>query len=46
MKGDTTMAEREPSEIRNLDRYGSPALPWSRARDIVVAPSQTDRFFL
>ncbi len=40
------MAEREPSEVRNLDRYGSPALPWSRARDILTAPSETDRYFL
>ena len=40
------MAEREPTEVMNLDRYGSPALPWSRARDILAVPSQTDRFFL
>jgi Pyridoxamine 5'-phosphate oxidase len=40
------MAEREPTDARNLDRYGSPALPWSRARDILAVPSQTDRFFL
>ncbi len=40
------MAEREPTGVRNLDRYGSPALAWSRARDILAAPSQTDRFFL
>ena len=40
------MAEREPTDVRNLDRYGSPALPWSRARDSLAAPSQTDRFFL
>ena len=40
------MAEREPTDIRNLDRYGSPALPWSRARDLLAAPSPTDRFFL
>src|SRR5919106_1015023 len=46
MKGDPTMAEREPTEVRNLDRYGSPALQWSRARDLLAVPSQTDRFFL
>src|SRR5687768_11132817 len=46
MKGAATMAEREPTDIRNLDRYGSPALPWSRARDLLAAPSPTDRFFL
>jgi hypothetical protein len=45
-KGDTTMAEREPTEVKNLDRYGSPALTWSRARDRLAAPSPTDRFFL
>src|SRR5918912_5756 len=40
------MPEREPTEVRNLDRYGSPALAWSRARDRLAAPSRTDRFFL
>ena len=40
------MADREATDVRNLDRYGSPALPWSRARDILAVPSQTDRFFL
>jgi hypothetical protein len=41
------MTEREPADTTNLDRYGSPALPWSRARDLLAAaPSQTDRFFL
>src|SRR4051794_30080494 len=40
------MAEREPTEVRNLDRYGSPVLAWSRARDILAVPSQTDRYFL
>src|SRR5688500_6705783 len=46
MKGDTTMAEREPSEVKNLDRYGSPALAWHRVRDALDAPSDTDRFCL
>ncbi len=27
------MTDRAPVEVTNLDRYGSPALPWSRARD-------------
>jgi hypothetical protein len=40
------MAEWEPTEVRNLDRYGSPALAWSRARDNLAVPSHTDRFFL
>ena len=40
------MAEREPTEVRNLDRYGSPALEWSRARDALANPSPSDRFFL
>ena len=40
------MTEREPAETTNLDRYGNPALPWSRARDRLAAPSETDRFFL
>lgn len=40
------MAEREPSEVTNLDRYGSAALPWSRVRDALAVPSETDRFFL
>ena len=40
------MAEREPAETTNLDRYGSPALPWSRARDLLAVPSPADRFFL
>jgi hypothetical protein len=32
------MADREPSEVANLDIYGSAPLPWSRARDILAAP--------
>src|SRR5919199_1255404 len=40
------MAEREPIEVTNLDRYGSAALLWSRARDVLAHPSRTDRFFL
>ena len=40
------MAEAEPIEVTNLDRYGSPALLWSRARDVLANPSRPDRFFL
>ncbi len=40
------MADQEPTEVMNLDRYGSPALPWSRAREVLAVPSDTDRFFL
>ena len=40
------MTDREPAETTNLDRYGNAALPWSRARDRLAVPSQTDRFFL
>ena len=40
------MTERAPAETTNFDRYGSPALPWSRARDRLAVPSPTDRFFL
>jgi len=42
------MTDQTPSEVTNLDRYGSPALPWSRPRDILVASqARTDiTFFL
>lgn len=30
------MTDREPVEITNLDRYGSPALPWSRPHDLLT----------
>jgi hypothetical protein len=37
------MAHREPVEVANLDIYGSPALPWSRPRDLLAAgPPQPD----
>jgi Pyridoxamine 5'-phosphate oxidase len=29
------MTDREPAEVTNLDRYGYPELPWSRARDLL-----------
>jgi hypothetical protein len=31
----------EPISTRNLDRYGSAELPWSRARDILASDSPT-----
>lgn len=40
------MTEREPAETTNLDRYGCPSLPWSRARDLLAVPSRTGTFFL
>jgi hypothetical protein len=42
------MPDREPIEVTNLDRYGSPALPWSRPRDLLTAdtPSPDMAFFL
>ena len=30
------MTDREPVEVTNLDRYGSPPLPWSRPHDILA----------
>lgn len=30
------MTDREPHEVTNLDIYGSPALPWSRPRDLLA----------
>jgi hypothetical protein len=42
------MTERMPIEVTNLDRYGSPALPWSRPRDLLAAdtPRPGATFFL
>ena len=42
------MTERAPVETTNLDRYGFPALPWSRPRDLLAAgPPRPDvPFFL
>jgi len=35
------MTDQEPAEVTNLDRYGSPPLPWSRPHDLLVAsPAQ------
>ena len=42
------MADREPIEVTNLDRYGNPVLPWSRPRDLLAAgtPQPGTSFFL
>ena len=42
------MTERTPIEATNLDRYGNPALPWSRPRDLLAArtPGPSATFFL
>ena len=42
------MTDRAPVEVTNLDLYGSPALPWSRPRDLLAAsPTRSDiTFFL
>jgi len=39
------MIDRMPSEITNLDRYGSAALPWSRPRDLLAASATTNTTF-
>ena len=42
------MSEREPTQVNNLDRYGFPPLPWSRAQDALASgsPSPAVTFFL
>lgn len=42
------MTEQVPVEVTNLDRYGSPAIPWSRPRDLLAAgtPQPGVTFFL
>lgn len=39
------MTDRTPSEITNLDRYGSAALPWSRPRDLLAASATSNTTF-
>jgi hypothetical protein len=34
------MTDRTPVEITNLDQYGNPPLPWSRARDAMAHPPE------
>lgn len=36
------MADRQPTNVTNLDRYGNASLPWSRPRDLLAAPPQPD----
>ena len=41
------MSEREPLDVKNLDRYGSPPLEWSRAHDALAqATGPAATFFL
>ena len=40
------MADREPTEIKNLDRYGKAALPWSRPRDLLAASASANTTFI
>ncbi len=42
------MTEQAPAEVTNLDRYGSPALPWNRPRDLLAGdlPQPGTTFFL
>jgi hypothetical protein len=42
------MADQDPVEVTNLDRYGDPELPWSRAHDLLAAgtPTPDIPFFL
>ncbi len=36
------MTGPEPVEVTNLDTYGSPGLPWSRARDLLATSATID----
>jgi hypothetical protein len=42
------MANREPAETKNLDRYGNPPLQWSRARGVLdqIDPGAMITWFL
>src|SRR4051794_3071938 len=44
------MTDLPPTDIANLDHYGSPPLPWSRPRDLLVLgatpPRPKTSFFL
>jgi len=41
------MTDQAPVEVTNLDIYGSPALPWSRPRDLLAASATPElTFFL
>ena len=42
------MTDQEPTDVTNLDRYGSAPLPWSRPHDLLAAgpPGPDATFFL
>jgi hypothetical protein len=41
--GGEELTDRAPVEVTNLDRYGSPALPWGRPHDLLAAsPTRSD----
>jgi pyridoxamine 5'-phosphate oxidase-like protein len=40
------MANRTPTEVTNLDRYGAPALDWNRAQEALAAGPASGTFFL
>lgn len=40
------MADRTPTEVTNLDRYGAPALDWNRAQEALAAGPPGGTFFL
>jgi hypothetical protein len=46
--GGSSMTDRIPTEVKNLDRYGNDELPWSRARDALAndLPSRYTSFIL
>jgi hypothetical protein len=39
------MTDREPTEIKNLDRYGNAELPWSRPHDLLAASAASNTSF-
>ncbi len=42
------MTDRTPADVKNLDRYGTDAMPWSRPRDLLTDPPEGSdpRYFL
>jgi hypothetical protein len=43
------MTDPTPTDVTNLDRYGSPPLPWSRPHDLLAGtapPRRMDSYFL
>src|SRR6266571_1029478 len=39
------MSDREPAETSNLDRYGNPAMPWSRPHDLLAGAARANTSF-